>query len=91
MPRESSPGRSAEPASWGIRGITALLGVVGGIGFAAFSTLVPLTGIVVSIQFTRSLVHVVPAFLLLIAAWATAAGTIELAQAPRVLADDHAS
>ena len=71
------------------RGITALLGVVGGIGFALFSFLVPLTDVVVSMQLTRSLVHVVPVFGLLIVAWATIAGGVEFARAPHVLANGH--
>ena len=63
--------------------ITALLGVVGGIGFAVFSFFVPLTGVVVSMQFTRSLLHVVPVFGLLIVAWTLVAGGF--VRAPTVL------
>lgn len=59
-------------------GITALLGLVGGIGFALFSFLIPLTGVVVSMQFTRSLLHVVPVFGLLIVTWAVVAGGSDL-------------
>jgi hypothetical protein len=69
------------------RGITTLLGVVGGIGFALFSFIVPLTDVVVSMQLTRSLLHVVPIFGLLIVAWATVAGSVGLTQAPPVLAN----
>lgn len=72
------------------RGIAALLGVIGGIGFAFFSLLVPLTGVVVSMQFTRSILHVVPVFGLLIVAWATVAGGVGLAQARVARVDDHA-
>ena len=61
-------------------GIPALLGLVGGIGFAFFSFLVPLTGVVVSMQFTRSLLHVVPVFGLLIVAWAVVAGVSDLSR-----------
>jgi len=68
--------------------ITAALGVVGGLGFALFSFLVPLTGVVVSMDFTRSLVTVVPAFGLLIVAWAVFAGGAELVRTPVALADD---
>jgi hypothetical protein len=68
---------------------TALLGVVGGLGFALFSVLVPLTGVVVSMEFTRSLLHVVPIFGLLIVAWATITGGVALAQAPPAFADDR--
>jgi len=69
---------------------TALLGVIGGIGFAFFSLLVPLTGVVVSMQFTRSVLPVVPVFGLLIVAWTTVAGGVGLARVPHVAADDHA-
>ena len=69
--------------------IATVFGVVGGIGFALFSFLVPLTGVVVSMQITRSLLHVVPVFGLLIVAWATVAGAIGFAQTPLVLADDR--
>lgn len=69
--------------------ITSLLGIVGGTGFALFSFLVPLTGVVVPMQFTRSLLHVVPVFGLLIVAWATVTGGIGLAQAHLVLADER--
>ena len=61
-------------------GITALSGLVGGIGFAFFSFLVPLTGVVVSMQFTRSLLHVVPVFGLLIVVWAVVAGGADLSR-----------
>ncbi len=71
-------------------GITALLGVVGGIGFALFSFLVPLTDVVVSMEFTRSLLHVVPVFGLLIVAWAVVAGSTGFVRAPVVVADEHA-
>ncbi len=56
--------------------ISALLGIVGGIGFALFSGLVPLTDVVVSMQFTRSLVRVVPVFGLLIVAWTVVTGSV---------------
>lgn len=72
------------------QGITPLLGVVGGIGFALFSALVPLTGVVVSMQLTRSLLHVLPVFGLLIVAWATVAGGRRIRRGALVLADDHA-
>jgi len=55
--------------------------VFGGIGFALFSLFVPLTGVVVSMQFTRSVLHVMPVFGVLSVAWATVAGGIELARA----------
>lgn len=57
----------------------APLGVAGGLGFAAFSFVVPLTGPVVPMHFTRSLLHAVPVFAILIAAWAVAAGCSALA------------
>lgn len=60
--------------------ISALLGVVGGIGFALFSALVPLTDVVVSMQLTRSLLHVVPVFGLLVVAWALVAGSVGFLQ-----------
>jgi len=59
---------------------TALLGLAGGIGFALFSISVPLTGVVVSMQFTRSLLQVVPVTGILIAAWALVAGVSALSQ-----------
>lgn len=55
--------------------LTALLGVAGGAGFALFSFLIPLTGTVVSMQFTRTVVDIVPVFGILIVAWAVVAGS----------------
>ena len=55
-------------------------GVVGGIGFALFSALEPLTDVVVSMQFTRSLLHVVPVFGLLIVAWTLVTGSVGFLQ-----------
>jgi hypothetical protein len=52
----------------------ALLGVVGGIGFAVFSALVPLTGVLVPMRATRSLLHVLPVFAILIVTWAVLSG-----------------
>ncbi|MDJ0459668.1 hypothetical protein PUN71_020875 [Arthrobacter sp. NQ7] len=56
--------------------LTALLGVAGGFGFALFSFLIPLTGVVVPMQFTRTLVDVVPVFGILMVAWAVVAGPL---------------
>jgi hypothetical protein len=53
---------------------TAVLGVAGGIGFALFSILIPLTGVVVSLRFTRLLLPVVPGFAILMVAWAVVTG-----------------
>lgn len=58
----------------------ALLGLAGGIGFALFSISVPLTDVVVSMQFTRSLLQVVPVTGILIAAWALVAGVSALSR-----------
>jgi hypothetical protein len=60
--------------------LTALLGLAGGLGFALFSLFVPLTGVVVSMQFTRSLLHGVPVFAVLIAAWTVVAGVSVLSK-----------
>jgi hypothetical protein len=60
--------------------LTALLGLAGGIGFALFSLFVPLTGVTVSMQFTRSLLEVVPVFAILIAVWAVLAGVSALSK-----------
>ena len=54
--------------------LTAVLGLAGGLGFAVFSALVPLTGVLVSMSFTRSVLQIVPLFAILIAAWAVSAG-----------------
>lgn len=58
--------------------LTALLGAVGGLGFAVFSFSVPLTGVVLSMQFTRSVLQVVPVAALLVTAWAVVAGLLVL-------------
>lgn len=63
----------------------ASLGVAGGVGFALFSIFVPLTDVVVSMQFTRSLLQVVPVAAILIAAWTLAAGVAALTQRTGVL------
>ena len=70
--------------------LTAPLGLVGGLGFGLFSILVPLTGVVVSMQHTRSLLHVLPVFVLLVAAWAVVAGLVGLRRAPTLLLGDRA-
>lgn len=70
--------------------LTALFGMVGGLGFGVFSILVPLTGVAVSMQFTRSVLHVVPAFVILITAWAVVAGVIGLGRPSGVLVEDRA-
>ncbi|GAC1571259.1 MAG: hypothetical protein NVS3B18_04250 [Candidatus Dormibacteria bacterium] len=61
--------------------LTGLLGLGGGIGFALFSFFVPLTGVVVSMQFIRLLLQVVPVTAILIAAWALVAGVLALSKA----------
>lgn len=58
--------------------LTAVLGAVGGLGFAVFSFAVPLTGVVLSMQFTRSVLQVVPVAALLLTAWAVVAGLLVL-------------
>ena len=58
--------------------LTALLGLAGGLGFAAFSLAVPLTGVLLPMDFTRTLVPVVPIFGILIATWTLAAGAMAL-------------
>lgn len=61
--------------------LTALLGASGGGGFAVFSIFVPLTGVVVSMDFMRRvLLPVVPMFGMLLVAWAVAAGISALSQ-----------
>lgn len=72
------------------QGVSALLGAAGGIGFAFFSFLVPLTGVVVPMGFTRSVLHVLPVFGLLMVAWATTAGLTAFAQRPRVPVEERA-
>lgn len=64
----------------GVVGNTALglVGLAGGVGFALFSIFVPLTGVVVSMQFTRSLLQLVPVAGILIASWALVAGLTAL-------------
>jgi len=54
--------------------LTALVGLAGGLGFAVFSIFVPLTGVVVSMEFTRALLAFVPVTAVLLAAWAVVAG-----------------
>lgn len=69
----------------GIAGNTfiGLLGLAGGLGFAVFSVFVPLTGIVVSLQFTRFLLLFIPVAAILIAVWALVAGGSALFQRER--------
>ncbi len=56
---------------------TAWLGMVGGIGFAAFSLAIPLTGPVISVETMASLVpKIVPVFGVLLVSWTVAAGLL---------------
>jgi hypothetical protein len=71
------------------QGIPALLGVAGGIGFAFFSFLVPLTGFVVPMSFTRSVLHLLPVFGLLMVAWATVGGLTAVARLPRLAMEER--
>jgi hypothetical protein len=64
--------------------LTASLGLVGGLGFAAFSIAVPLTGVLLPIDLTRTLVPAAPVFGILSAAWMLGAGA-------RALVTDHES
>jgi hypothetical protein len=58
--------------------LTASLGLVGGLGFAAFSIAVPLTGVLLPIDLTRTLVPAAPVFGILSAAWMLGAGAMAL-------------
>ncbi|MFN2464585.1 MAG: hypothetical protein ABR573_11880 [Candidatus Dormibacteria bacterium] len=58
----------------------ALLGLAGGIGFALFSIMVPLTNVAISMQVTRSVMPVIPVSGILIALWALFAGVSALSR-----------
>jgi hypothetical protein len=63
--------------------LTGSLGVVGGLGFAAFSTAVPLTGMLLPMDLTRVLVPAAPAFGILITTWTLGAGGMALVNRPQ--------
>lgn len=58
--------------------LTAAAGIAGGLGFAVFSIVVPLTDSVFPISFTRALLPIIPVFAVLIAAWALSSGLLAL-------------
>jgi hypothetical protein len=64
--------------------LLASLGIAGGLGFAAFSTAVPLTGILLPMDLTRTLVPAAPVFGILIVTWTLGAGVMALVDRPQV-------
>ncbi len=56
--------------------MTASLGLIGGLGVAAFSIAVPLTGVILPMDFTRTLVSALPVFGILIVIWTLGAGVV---------------
>jgi hypothetical protein len=64
--------------------MTAALGLAGGLGVAAFSIAVPLTGWLLPMDLTRTLLPAVPVFGILILTWTVSAGVMALAHRPEV-------
>jgi hypothetical protein len=64
--------------------LTASLGLAGGLGVAAFSIAVPLTGWLLPMDLTRVLVLALPVFGILILIWTVSAGVMALAYRPQV-------